>query len=44
MTITVVKFLPHTKVVWYCHYCLEELLLGGANGKYIAELLFPLSS
>lgn len=27
-------------IVCYCHYCLEGLLLGGVNGKHIAELLF----
>lgn len=27
-------------VVCYCHYCLEGLLMGGKNGKHIAELLF----
>lgn len=29
-----------TTVVCYCHYCLEGLLLGGAQGQHIAELLF----
>ncbi len=28
-------------VVCYCHYCLEGLLLGGANGIHLAGLLFP---
>lgn len=28
------------KVVCYCHYCLEGLLMGGVDGKHIAELLF----
>lgn len=27
-------------VICYCHYCLEGLLLGGADGRHIAELLF----
>jgi len=27
-------------VICYCHYCLEGLLMGGVNGKHIAELLF----
>ncbi|MBQ9321221.1 MAG: hypothetical protein IJ239_02515 [Eubacterium sp.] len=27
-------------VVCYCHYCLEGLLLGGADGKHLAQLLF----
>lgn len=27
-------------VVCYCHYCLEGLLLGGANGVHLAQLLF----
>lgn len=27
-------------VVCYCHYCLEGLVLGGVDGKHIAELLF----
>ena len=32
----------HTEtVVCYCHYCLEGLLLGGMDGRHIAELLFP---
>ena len=30
-----------TKVVCYCHYCLEGLLLGGADAAHLAELLFP---
>ena len=29
------------KVVCYCHYCLEGLLMGGADGIHIASLLFP---
>lgn len=28
-------------VVCYCHYCLEGLLDGGADGRHIAQLLFP---
>lgn len=28
-------------VVCYCHYCLEGLLVGGADGRHIAHLLFP---
>lgn len=32
--------LPSRKVVCYCHYCLEGLLLGGADGMHIAQLLF----
>ena len=27
-------------VICYCHYCLEGLLMGGANGIHIAKLLF----
>lgn len=27
-------------VVCYCHYCLEGLLLGGADGIHLADLLF----
>lgn len=27
-------------VVCYCHYCLEGLIMGGKNGKHMAELLF----
>lgn len=27
-------------VICYCHYCLEGLLMGGADGRHIAELLF----
>lgn len=29
------------KVVCYCHYCLDGLLLGGADAKHLAQLLFP---
>ncbi|MBP5289607.1 MAG: hypothetical protein J6Z79_07045 [Clostridia bacterium] len=29
------------KVVCYCHYCLEGLLLGGVEGIHLAHLLFP---
>ena len=29
-----------TPVVAYCHYCVEGLLLGGANAFHLAELLF----
>ena len=25
----------------YCHYCLEGLLEGGADGRHLAHLLFP---
>ena len=32
---------PTGKVVCYCHYCLEGLQLGGADGVHIAQLLFP---
>lgn len=28
-------------VVCYCHSCLEGLLLGGADGRHLASLLFP---
>lgn len=28
------------KVAAYCHYCLEGLLLGGANARHLASLLF----
>lgn len=28
-------------VVCYCHYCLEGLLEGGADGRHLAHLLFP---
>jgi hypothetical protein len=28
------------KVVCYCHYCLEGLLMGGADAVHLAELLF----
>lgn len=28
-------------VICYCHYCLEGLLLGGADGRHLAQLLFP---
>lgn len=28
-------------VVCYCHYCLEGLLQGGADGRHLASLLFP---
>lgn len=28
-------------VVCYCHYCLEGLQLGGADGRHLAFLLFP---
>ena len=28
-------------VICYCHYCLEGLRLGGADGRHIAQLLFP---
>lgn len=28
------------RVVAYCHYCLEGLLLGGANAVHLAELFF----
>lgn len=27
-------------VICYCHYCLEGLLLGGKDGKHLAQLLF----
>lgn len=27
-------------VVCYCHYCLEGLLLGGKDGRHLAQLLF----
>ena len=27
-------------VICYCHYCLEGLLLGGADGMHLAQLLF----
>ena len=27
-------------VVCYCHYCLEGVIMGGKNGKHMAELLF----
>ena len=33
--------LPMNKVICYCHYCLEGLLLGNANAHHIAQLLFP---
>lgn len=33
--------LPTKTVVCYCHYCLEGLLQGGADGRHIAHLLFP---
>lgn len=33
------KFNGH-KVVCYCHYCLEGLLMGGANADHLAQLLF----
>lgn len=29
------------KVIAYCHYCHEGLLLGGAQAFHLAELLFP---
>ena len=29
------------KVLCYCHYCLEGLLMGGVEGIHIAHLLFP---
>lgn len=29
------------EVVCYCHYCLEGLLMGGKEGRHLAELLFP---
>ena len=32
--------LPHRQVICYCHYCLEGLLLGGAEAVHIAQLLF----
>ena len=28
-------------VICCCHYCLEGLLLGKADGRHIAEMLFP---
>ena len=28
-------------VVCYCHYCLEGLLLGGVDGRHLAQLIFP---
>jgi len=28
------------KVASYCHYCLEGLLMGGANARHLASLLF----
>lgn len=28
------------EVIAYCHYCMEGLLLGGANASHLAELLF----
>lgn len=28
------------KVVAYCHYCLEGLLLGGKNARHLGQLLF----
>ena len=33
--------LPMNKVICYCHYCLEGLLLGNADAHHIAQLLFP---
>ena len=33
--------LPTGKVICYCHYCLEGLLLGNADAHHIAQLLFP---
>ncbi len=32
------------KVICYCHYCLEGLLMGGVEGIHIAGLLFPENS
>ena len=29
------------KVVCYCHYCLEGLLMGKTEGIHIAQLMFP---
>ena len=29
------------QVVCYCHYCLEGLLQGGADGRHLAQLLLP---
>lgn len=29
------------KVICYCHYCLEGLRMGGADGVHIAQLIFP---
>ena len=29
-------------VICYCHYCLEGLKLGGADGRHLAQLLFPM--
>ena len=34
------RSLPVKTVLCYCHYCLEGLLAGGADGKHIAQLLF----
>ena len=28
------------KVICYCHYCLEDLLLGKKDAVHLAELLF----
>ncbi|MCQ2437273.1 MAG: hypothetical protein MJ099_02615, partial [Clostridia bacterium] len=30
----------NTKVVCYCHYCLEGLKLGGADAVHIAQIIF----
>ena len=38
------KRLPTEKVVAYCHYCVEGLELGGADGKHLASLLFEHNS
>ena len=29
------------RVLCYCHYCLEGLRMGGADGIHLAQLLFP---
>ena len=34
------RIFADTPVICYCHYCLEGLTLGGANGYHLAELLF----
>jgi len=32
--------LPTRNVICYCHYCLEGLITGGADGVHMAQLLF----